>query len=89
MKTAYEIAKRLGRDHSHLYKIKRGLRRPSPEYAKEIERVAEGEVGWRVRDLLPDLAELFDSNPMTFPPDPLAPEPLGPVARATVGKNRK
>jgi DNA-binding transcriptional regulator YdaS (Cro superfamily) len=62
MKTAAEIARRLGRDQSHIYKIKKGLRRPSPKYAKAIEQAAEGEVGWRVRDLRPDLVELIENS---------------------------
>ncbi len=58
MVTAYQIAKKLGRDPSLLYKIKRGERRASPTLAMAIDSLQIQ--GWRFQDLRPDLVEIVE-----------------------------
>jgi hypothetical protein len=53
--TVYEIAKRLGRNPSLLYKIKNKQRLCTPKLAIELD--ALGIPGWRLADLRPDLVE--------------------------------
>jgi hypothetical protein len=54
--TVYEIAKRVGRNSSLLYRIKNGKRLCSPKLAMELD--ALGIEGWRLADLRPDLVKM-------------------------------